>query len=53
MTIEKYVIAHDCGNVVNPMLLEGQIIGGAAQGLGGILLEGFVYDTEGQLLTGS
>jgi carbon-monoxide dehydrogenase large subunit len=51
--IEKYVIAHDCGNVVNPMLLEGQIIGGAAQGLGGILLEGFVYDAEGQLLTGS
>jgi carbon-monoxide dehydrogenase large subunit len=51
--IEKYVIAHDCGNVVNPMLLEGQIMGGAAQGLGGILLEGFVYDAEGQLLTGS
>src|SRR4029077_18463373 len=51
--IEKYVIAHDCGNVVNPLLLEGQITGGAAQGLGGILLEGFVYDAEGQLLTGS
>jgi aerobic carbon-monoxide dehydrogenase large subunit len=51
--IEKYVIAHDCGVVVNPMLVEGQIIGGAAQGLGGILLEGFVYDAEGQLLTGS
>ncbi|HXP73468.1 MAG TPA: xanthine dehydrogenase family protein molybdopterin-binding subunit [Stellaceae bacterium] len=51
--IEKYVVAHDCGNVVNPMLLEGQIIGGAAQGLGGILLEGFAYDAEGQLLTGS
>jgi aerobic carbon-monoxide dehydrogenase large subunit len=51
--IEKYAIAHDCGVVVNPMLLEGQIIGGAAQGLGGILLEGFTYDAEGQLLTGS
>jgi carbon-monoxide dehydrogenase large subunit len=34
-------------------LLEGQIVGGAAQGVGGILLEGYVYDREGQLLTGS
>jgi carbon-monoxide dehydrogenase large subunit len=51
--IEKYAIAHDCGVVVNPMLLEGQIVGGAAQGLGGILLEGYSYDAEGQLLTGS
>jgi carbon-monoxide dehydrogenase large subunit len=53
IAIEKYVVAHDCGNVVNPLLLEGQITGGAAQGLGGILLEGFAYDAEGQLLTGS
>ena len=37
--IEKYVVAHDCGVVVNPMLVEGQIMGGAAQGLGGILCE--------------
>ncbi len=51
--IEKYAIAHDCGVVVNPMLVEGQIIGGAAQGLGGALLEEFAYDAEGQLLTGS
>jgi aerobic carbon-monoxide dehydrogenase large subunit len=51
--IEKYVIAHDCGTVVNPMLVEGQIIGGAAQGLGGALFEEFNYDQEGQLLTGS
>jgi carbon-monoxide dehydrogenase large subunit len=51
--IEKYAIAHDCGVVVNPMLLEGQIVGGAAQGLGGILLEGYIYDADGQLLTGS
>ena len=53
VTIEKYAVAHDCGTVVNPLLLEGQITGGAAQGLGGILLEGFAYDAEGQLLTGS
>jgi aerobic carbon-monoxide dehydrogenase large subunit len=51
--IEKYVVAHDCGITVNPMLLEGQIIGGTVQGLGGVLLEEFGYDGEGQLLTGS
>jgi aerobic carbon-monoxide dehydrogenase large subunit len=51
--IETYAIAHDCGVVVNPMLVEGQIVGGAAQGLGGALLEEFNYDSSGQLLTGS
>ena len=51
--IEQYVITHDCGVMVNPMLVEGQIIGGAAQGLGGVLLEEFIYDADGQLLTGS
>lgn len=54
VNIEKYVVAHDCGVVVNPMLVEGQIIGGVAQGLGGILLEEITYDSEeGQLFTGS
>ena len=53
VTIEQYVIAHDCGVVVNPMLVEGQIVGGAAQGIGGALLEEFNYNSEGQLLTGS
>jgi carbon-monoxide dehydrogenase large subunit len=47
------VIAHDCGIVVNPLLVEGQIAGGTAQGLGGILLEDIAYDPQGQLLTGS
>jgi carbon-monoxide dehydrogenase large subunit len=51
--IEDYAVAHDCGVVVNPMLVEGQIMGGAAQGLGGILFEGIVYDANGQLLSGS
>jgi carbon-monoxide dehydrogenase large subunit len=51
--IEQYAIAHDCGVVINPMLAEGQIIGGTVQGIGGALFEGFTYDTEGQLLTGS
>ncbi len=51
--IEKYVIAHDCGVVVNPMLVEGQIMGGTAQGLGGILCEAIAYDADGQLLSGT
>jgi aerobic carbon-monoxide dehydrogenase large subunit len=51
--IETYAIAHDCGVAVNPMLVEGQIVGGAAQGIGGALLEEFNYDSSGQLLTGS
>ena len=51
--IDKYAVAHDCGVVVNPMLVEGQIVGGAAQGIGGALLEEFNYDSEGQLLAGS
>jgi len=51
--IERYAVAHDCGVVINPMLVEGQIVGGSVQGLGGALLEEFAYDQEGQLLTGS
>jgi carbon-monoxide dehydrogenase large subunit len=51
--IQKYVIAHDCGVIVNPMLAEGQIHGGTVQGLGGALLEELSYDSEGQLLVGS
>jgi len=51
--IDKYVIAHDCGVVVNPLLVEGQIAGGTAQGIGGTLLEEIGYDAEGQLVTGS
>lgn len=51
--IEQYVVAHDCGVVVNPMLVDGQVVGGTVQGIGGTLLEEFVYDRAGQLLTGS
>ena len=53
VSIDDYAVAHDCGDVVNPMLVEGQIMGGAAQGLGGILGEAIVYDADGQLLSGS
>jgi len=51
--IENYAIAHDCGVVINPMLVEGQVMGGTAQGIGGILLESIAYDENGQLLSGS
>lgn len=53
VVIDRYVIAHDCGVLVNPMLAEGQILGGAVQGLGGALLEQIKYDSEGQLLSGT
>jgi carbon-monoxide dehydrogenase large subunit len=45
--------AHDCGTVINPMLVDGQLAGGLAQALGGALLEELVYDEEGQLRTAS
>jgi aerobic carbon-monoxide dehydrogenase large subunit len=49
--IERYVVVHDCGVIVNPMIVDGQIHGGVAQGLGGALLEDMVYDTDGNPLT--
>jgi carbon-monoxide dehydrogenase large subunit len=49
----RYVVAHDCGRVINPMLVDGQIHGGVAQGVGGGLAEEITYDAGGQLLTGS
>ncbi|HZU88249.1 MAG TPA: molybdopterin cofactor-binding domain-containing protein, partial [Stellaceae bacterium] len=51
--LETYAIAHDCGVVVNPLLVEGQVMGGTAQGIGGALGEALIYDGEGQLLSGS
>src|SRR6516225_51403 len=51
--IEKYVVTHDCGVMVNPMLVEGQIVGGAVQGIGGALLEEIKYDSQGQPVTTS
>ena len=49
----RYVVAHDCGRVINPVIVEGQVHGGVAQGVGGALFEEMVYDETGQLLTGS
>ncbi len=51
--IRKYVVVHDCGRMVNPMIVEGQIRGGAAQGIGNALYEDLVYNEDGQLLTGT
>jgi aerobic carbon-monoxide dehydrogenase large subunit len=51
VTIERYVIAYDIGKAVNPKLVEGQIAGGFAQGLGGALLEEFLYDENGEPLS--
>ncbi len=51
--VVKYLALNDFGTVVNPMLVEGQVQGGIMQGLGQVLLEGTVYDAEGQLVTGS
>ncbi|HAW47827.1 MAG TPA: carbon monoxide dehydrogenase [Roseovarius sp.] len=53
VTIERFAAADDFGNVVNPMIVEGQVHGGLAQGIGQALLEGCAYDENGQLLTGS
>jgi len=51
--ILKYVTVHDAGTIINPMIVEGQIYGGALHGLGGALYEELAYDDDGQLLTGT
>ena len=51
--LRAYAIVHDPGRAVNPAIVEGQLQGGAAQGIGAGLLEAVVYDDAGQLLTGS
>lgn len=49
--IHRYVVVHDCGTVINPLILDGQIRGGVAQGVGGVFFEKLVFDEDGQLLT--
>lgn len=51
--IKRYVVVHDCGTVINPMILEGQIHGGVAQGIGNAFYEELVWDEQGQLLNAS
>ena len=48
--LDRMVVAHDCGTVINPMIVDGQISGGAAQGIAGALWEEFRYDDQGNLL---
>ncbi|MGB7258649.1 MAG: molybdopterin cofactor-binding domain-containing protein, partial [Pseudolabrys sp.] len=49
--VERYLVAYDIGKAVNPMLVEGQILGGVVQGIGGALLEEFQYDENGEPLS--
>ncbi|MCH9649635.1 MAG: xanthine dehydrogenase family protein molybdopterin-binding subunit [Deltaproteobacteria bacterium] len=51
--ILKYVVVHDCGEVINPLILDGQIHGGVAQGIGNAFFEQLVFDQEGQLQNAS
>jgi len=51
--ILRYCVVHDCGRLINPRIVEGQIHGGVAQGVGGALYERLVYDEHGQLLNAS
>ena len=53
LEIRKYVVVHDCGKVLNPLLVDGQVHGGVAQGIGNAYYEQLVYDDNGQLLNGS
>lgn len=50
VTVERYLVAYDIGKAVNPMLVDGQIVGGVAQGIGGALYEEFTYDERGEPL---
>ena len=53
LKILKYVVVHDCGTVINPMILAGQIHGGVAQGIGNAFYEKLSFDDQGQLLNAS
>jgi carbon-monoxide dehydrogenase large subunit len=53
LEIKTYVVVHDCGTVLNPLILEGQIHGGVAQGIGNAFYERLVFDAQGQLLNAS
>jgi len=51
--ILRYVVVHDCGTIVNPLVVDGQVLGGVAQGIGGALYERLAYDADGQLQNAS
>jgi carbon-monoxide dehydrogenase large subunit len=49
--ILRYLIVEDCGRMINPLIVDGQVHGGVAQGIGGAMLEHLVYDESGQMLS--
>ena len=51
VNVTRYVVVNDAGRLINPTIVEGQIVGGIAQGLGGALFEELIYDDQGQLIT--
>ena len=51
--LERFVVAEDCGTIINPLIVDGQVHGGVAQGIGAALYEEVVYDEQGQILTAS
>jgi carbon-monoxide dehydrogenase large subunit len=51
--ILRYVVVEDCGTIINPLIVDGQVHGAVAQGIAGSLYEALVYDAEGQLVTAS
>ncbi|MGA7260853.1 MAG: xanthine dehydrogenase family protein molybdopterin-binding subunit, partial [Stellaceae bacterium] len=51
--LDRYVVAEDCGHIINPMIVDGQVHGAVAQGVGAALYEEVIYDAAGQLLTAS
>lgn len=53
VTVLKFAVAEDCGRIINPMIVDGQVHGAVAQGIGAALLEEVVHDDQGQLLTAS
>lgn len=53
LSIPRYVVVEDCGRMINPMIVEAQVVGGVAQGIGTALYEHLIYDEDGQLLTTS
>ena len=53
LEVLKYVVVHDCGRIINPLVLQGQIEGGVAQGIGGAFYERLAYDSDGQLRNAS
>lgn len=53
IALDRYVVAEDCGRIINPMIVDGQVHGATAQGIGGALYESLIYGPDGQIQTGS